>query len=126
MISSVRLPSLLCRQHWGPRFLFPFWVIILIVVVIVTLIALVIISRRKKISPVSKLHLDSIKRLFTAIKGKEVSRQSLDDEKNKLVKMLSIIEKEKNEGLMTYRAYTEMKKSINEKLNKINKKISKK
>jgi phosphopantothenate synthetase len=50
-------------------------------------------------------------------------KQDLIREKEKLLRMLEVLEKERSEGIISLAAYTEMKKSIEERLEKIEKKL---
>jgi len=61
-------------------------------------------------------------RLVEAVKHKKVSKEEIETEKEKLTRMLKIIEKEKQQGIITGISYERMKKSIEEKLNKLEKK----
>ena len=56
-------------------------------------------------------------------KGKEVPKEELDKEREKLERMLVTLEKERKEEIISSSAYTEMKKSIDSKLQRIDKKL---
>ena len=104
-------------------FILPLWMIILLVVsvtIISFLITFIILRRRKKeaLKPWPPLQ-----RLVDRIRGKKVSREEIIKEKEKLLRMLKVLEKEKNEKLISIGAYEEMKKSIEKKLLKIEKKL---
>jgi hypothetical protein len=47
----------------------------------------------------------------------------LENERDNINRMLTALEREKNEGLISSTSYEKMKKSFEEKLNEINKKI---
>lgn len=51
-----------------------------------------------------------------------MSKEETESEKEKLSRMLKILEKEKGEGIISQSSYEKMKKSIEEKLVKLQKK----
>jgi hypothetical protein len=57
---------------------------------------------------------------------KAAASANLSGERDKISRMLGVLENEKREGITTEHAYMEMKKSLEEKLQAINKKLGKK
>ncbi len=100
-------------------FLIPFWLIWLIPIIIACIIVALLIRKKGvpsiKIKPVLPMPVKKVEEV-------EV-KQDLIKEKEKLLRMLEVLEKERKEGIISLAAYTEMKKSIEEKLEKIEKKL---
>lgn len=100
--------------------LFIFIIIILVIIVVI----LVILWRKKKL-PVLRPHIKHIEKLISGMRSKGVSDEILKADKEKLVRMLSVLEDEKKDGIVNENAYIEMKSSIEGKLSKIEKHINK-
>jgi uncharacterized membrane protein len=104
-------------------FIPPWWVIAIAVVGIGTIVTLVVLSKRKKIAlrpwiiPLGKI-VDSVKS-----KKKSAPKQDLLGEKDKMIRMLNVLEKEKDERIISIGAYREMKKTIDDKLAKLEEKM---
>jgi uncharacterized membrane protein len=98
----------------------PLWIIILIIAAASGAIVFVLI-RKKKIAIKQPRILDFIKAMRA---GPEINKEELLKEQDKLTRMLNILEQEKGEGIISNDAYNEMKKSIDEKMENLNKKLS--
>jgi len=96
-------------------------IIIVFVFIIAAMISLAILWKQKKLSKI-RPYIIPLGRLVEAVKHKKVSKEEIETEKEKLTRMLKIIEKEKQQGIITGISYERMKKSIEEKLNKLEKK----
>jgi len=96
---------------------------ILLIIIIIIVFVVVYFWRKKKLKPLIRPYIVQISRLVERSKGKEVDRGKLEREKEKVARMLKVLEKEKKEGLITTNAYNKMKKSLEKKLDEIDKKI---
>jgi uncharacterized membrane protein len=102
---------------------FPMWVIFVIIIVIAAIVVvLVYLWKKKKIEKI-RSYVISLGRLVESVKRKEVDTTKLENERDKIKRMLTALEREKNEGLISSASYEKMKKSLEEKLNEIDKKI---
>ena len=111
-------------EIFGPAPLISIWVLmILLIVIIIIVFVVVYLWRKKKLKPMIRPYIIQISRLVERSKGKEVDKGKLEAEKEKMVRMLKVLEREKKEGLITNNAYSKMKKSLEKKLNEIDKKI---
>ncbi|MFC2143466.1 NEW3 domain-containing protein [Candidatus Aenigmatarchaeota archaeon] len=103
---------------------FPLFFIITIFVIITVLVTTTLnfVLRKKQgpISPHMKAHFDKIREKMS---GPAVDKNELAAEKEKLMRMLNVLEKEKTEGIVSSSAYKEMRKGIDDKLHRINKKL---
>ncbi|MFH8087071.1 MAG: NEW3 domain-containing protein, partial [Candidatus Aenigmatarchaeota archaeon] len=101
-------------------FVLPYWLILLIVVIIACLIIAIILIRKKGMPSIRiKPALPALPKKVEKVEAKE----ELVREKEKLLRTLEILEKERKEGIISLASYTEMKKSIEERLQKIEKKL---
>jgi hypothetical protein len=100
----------------------PWWIIAVVLFAVIVIAAVVIILWKKK-KIVAKTHLISLKRLMEMVKRKEVNKEEMIKEKEKLLRMLKVVENERNEGIMSLDAYKVMKKTIEKKLSKVEEKI---
>ena len=103
------------------KFVFPLWIILLILGIIIgTVVILIILSKKKKIPPL-RPYLIPIGKIAEIVKKKEAPKKAIPKEKERerLMRMLNIIEKEKAEGLISITTYREMKKNIEKKLKKL-------
>ena len=100
------------------------WIVLILLIVIIVIVFIVVyLWRKKKLKPMLRPYIIQISRLVERAKSKEVDKGKLEAEKEKMVRMLKVLEKEKSEGLITTNAYTKMKKSLEKKLEEIDKKI---
>ncbi|MEM5843990.1 MAG: NEW3 domain-containing protein [Candidatus Aenigmatarchaeota archaeon] len=101
-------------------FVLPYWLILLIAVIIACLIIAIILIRKKGMPSIRiKPALPALPKKVEKVEAKE----ELVREKEKLLRTLEILEKERKEGIISLASYTEMKKSIEERLQKIEKKL---
>jgi hypothetical protein len=97
----------------------PWWIILLLLIPLI-LLSFYLVSRKKP--AVIRPWIIPLEKLITIAKKKE-SREDLIREKEKLLRMLEVLEKEKKEGIITPGAYREMKNNLEKKLREIEKKI---
>jgi uncharacterized membrane protein len=102
-------------------FALPLWIILLIAIVTPVSALLVFLSRRKTF-PTIRPYIIPLGRVVEKTKEKK-TKEELIKEKEKLLRMLEVLEKEKKEGMISKVAYQEMKESIDSKLAKIKKKL---
>ncbi len=108
----------------GPAPLISIWVLmILLIIIIIIVFVVVYFWRKKKLKPLIRPYIAQISRLVERSKGKEVDKGKLEREKEKMARMLKVLENERKEGLITTNAYNKMKKSLEKKLDDIDKKI---
>ena len=101
---------------------FPIWLIALILVLSI-LIPTVILLTRKKI-PALRPYIVPLGRVAEKVKEKKKeAKEELVRERERLLRMLEVLEKEREEGIISLAAYKEMKKNIEEKLKRIEKKL---
>ncbi|MEM7825969.1 MAG: NEW3 domain-containing protein, partial [Candidatus Aenigmatarchaeota archaeon] len=110
LLSKLTLPPV-------ERIFIPYWLLWLIPIIIACVIVALLIIRKRKptirikpVLPVKKVEKAEVK-------------EDLVREREKLLRMLEILEKERKEEIISIAAYTEMKRSIEEKLEKIEKKL---
>ena len=96
-------------------------IIIVFVFIIAAMVLLAILWKQKKLYKI-RPYIIPLGKLVEAVKHKKVSKEEIETEKEKLTRMLKIIEKEKQQGIITGISYERMKKSIEGKLNKLEKK----
>jgi hypothetical protein len=116
VLNSLEIPEIV-------PFPIPLWMIFLLFFVIIVVVFTVVYWKRKKLKPMLRPYMAPLSKLVEAVKKKEVSKESLTKEKEKLSRMLNILEKQKEEGIISSTTYEKMKKSLKEKLEKIDKKI---
>jgi len=101
---------------------FPIWLIALILVLSI-LIPTVILLTRKKI-PALRPYIVPLGRVAEKVKEKKKeAKEELVRERERLLRMLEVLEREREEGIISLAAYKEMKKNIEEKLKRIEKKL---
>jgi hypothetical protein len=107
----------------APTGVFPMWIIFVIIIVIAAIaVIFVYLWKKKKIEKI-RSYIMPLGRLVESVKRKEVDTSKLENERDNINRMLTALEREKNEGLISSSSYENMKKSLEEKLNEINKKI---
>ncbi len=100
------------------------FIIILIAAPIAVLIVLIILRKKNKMPKQLSQQLTMLMAIVEKIRApRKVDTSSLGKEKEKLSRMLSILDKQKSEKTISDEAYKEMMKSIETKLDKINKKL---
>jgi hypothetical protein len=98
----------------------PWWIILLILIPLIVF-SFYLVSRRKP--AMVRPWVITLEKLVNAAKRKKESREDLIREKEKLLRMLEILEKERREGIITASAYKEMKNNLEKRLAEIEKKI---
>jgi hypothetical protein len=100
------------------------WVVLIMLIIIIIIVFVVVYFwRKKKIQPLIRPYLMQISRVVEKVKRKEVDKGKLEADKEKMLRMLKVLEREKTEGLITSSAYKKMKKGLEKRLEEINKKI---
>lgn len=103
-------------------FAVPIWLILLAFIFIISISVSLIILSRKKVLPPLRPYIIPLGKVVEKTKEKK-SREDLVKEREKLLRMLEILKKEKKEGIISAVAYREMKSNVEEKLVKIEKKL---
>jgi hypothetical protein len=104
-------------------FMLPLWAIILILVGIAIAVFLVLYFKRKKVQKMLRPWIVPFGKLTDAVKLKKAPEEDMAKEKEKIERMLKVLEKEREEGIISVGAYREMKKSLEKKLESVKKKI---
>jgi len=102
-------------------FVIPSWAFLIILILIVSVSITVILLSRMRVLPPLRPYIIPLGK--TVEKTKEKPKEDFAKEREKLLRMLEILEKEKNEKIISTIAYKEMKKTVEEKLKKIEKKL---
>jgi uncharacterized membrane protein len=98
------------------------WIILIAFLgIIAAVIIIVLVWKRKKITKL-RPYIISLGRVAEIVKKKKISKEDMEVERDKLTRMLKVLEKEKEQGIITGNSYDKMKKSIEEKLSKLEKK----
>ena len=100
---------------------FPIWLMALILAFSI-LIPIAILLTRKKM-PALRPYIVPLGRVAEKVKEKKEAKEELVRERERLLRMLEVLEKEKEEGIISLAAYKEMKKNIEEKLKRVEKKL---
>jgi uncharacterized membrane protein len=103
-------------------FAIPLWILLLVVIVATSFSVLLVFLNRRKGFPTIRPYIVPLGRVAEKAKEKK-TKEELIKEREKLLRMLEVLEKEKKEGLISKVAYREMKENIQSKLAKINKKL---
>jgi hypothetical protein len=103
-------------------FILPLWLIILIIILIAAVSVVVILWKKKKLPPVRPWVIP-LGKVVEMVKGKKPDKEEMIKEREKLLRMLEVLENERKEGIISIGAYKEMKKSIEKKLSDIEQKI---
>jgi Skp family chaperone for outer membrane proteins len=99
------------------------WIIFVVIILIAAIVVVfVYLWKKKKIEKI-RSYIIPLGRLVESVKRKEVDTSKLENERDNINRMLTALEREKNEGLISSSSYENMKKSLEEKLDEINKKI---
>jgi uncharacterized membrane protein len=102
----------------------PMWLIFLILILVIVLVSILVILLKEEKLPSLRPYIVQVGKIAEAMKLKKVvAREEMVKEREKLLKMLDILEKERSEGLVSGAAYKEMKANIEEKLKEIEKKL---
>jgi hypothetical protein len=102
---------------------FPIWIIftVFIAIIVVVILLVVILWKKKKLTKI-RPYVISLGRIADIVKKKEISKEGMEIEKEKLTRMLKILDSEKAEGIISQGSYEKMRKSIEDKLAKLEKK----
>ena len=104
-------------------FILPLWAIILILVGTAVGVFVVLYFRRKKVEKILRPWIVPFGKLADAVKIKKAPAEDMAKEKEKIERMLKVLEKERKEEIISVGAYREMKKSLEKKLERVKKKI---
>jgi uncharacterized membrane protein len=109
-----------------PPSVLPFfpWLIVVLVVVSAVVAGIVFWMRKRKKVVGVRPWVIPLGRLADLVKAKKVNKEDLIKEKERLLRMLEVLEKEKEEKLVSLGAYREMKKNLEKKLAEIEKKLT--
>jgi len=109
-----------------PPYAIPFfpWLIVVLVVVSAVVAGIVFWIRKKKKVVGVRPWVIPLGRLADLVKAKKINKEDLIKEKERLLRMLEVLEKEKEEKLVSLGAYREMKKNLEKKLAEIEKKLT--
>jgi uncharacterized membrane protein len=106
------------------RLLLPPWWVILIIIIIIAVVGFVVYIwwKKKKIAEL-RPWIIPIGKIVDMVKGKKLGKEEMIKEREKLLRMLEVLENERKDGMISVGAYKEMKKSIEKKLSEIEGKI---
>ncbi|MBN2202770.1 MAG: hypothetical protein JW700_01095 [Candidatus Aenigmarchaeota archaeon] len=94
-----------------------------LIAIIIIVIILVYLQRKKKLKSILKNRLSKIKGAFHRPGKSDAEVEMLQKEKEKIFRMIKVLDKEKSEGLITEGTYARMKDSLEKKMSKIEKKL---
>ena len=103
-------------------YVFPIWAIVAIIMVVSIIVFAVMYMRGKKVGKMLRPWIMPFGRLADAVKVKKAPKEDMSKEREKVERMLNVLEKERKEGIISAGAYKEMKKSLEKKLEKFKKK----
>jgi hypothetical protein len=107
----------------APAGVFPMWIIFVVIILIAAIaVVFVYLWKKKKIEKI-RSYIIPLGRLVESVKRKETDVSKLENERENINRMLTALEREKNEGLISSTSYEKMKKNLEEKLDEIDKKI---
>ncbi len=120
LLSKLKKPEVEVKAE------FPWLVIFALLIVLVLLIIMFILRKKKKL-PNSHLaqRMRHIASALEKLRGAGESSAELLKERENFKRMLSVLDREKAEGIVSQAAYGEMKKSMESRLSKIEGKIEK-
>jgi len=101
----------------------PIWIIFIFIFVIVVIVFILVYLWKKKKLEKIRSYIISLGKLVEIVKRKEVDTEKLEREKDKINRMLKVLERERNQEIISVSTYEKMKKSLEEKLEKIEKKL---
>ncbi len=103
----------------------PLSILVIILILLIPLTVIIILfylNRKKKMPKQIQQTLIHLKQIADRIKPHKPSKVSMTKEKEKLSRMLSVLDKERKESIISETAYKEMKRTIQRKLDNISKK----
>ncbi|MFH0929006.1 MAG: NEW3 domain-containing protein [Candidatus Aenigmatarchaeota archaeon] len=95
----------------------------ILIAIILVVILLVYLWRKKRLKQMLRPYMSRIKDVFHRSKNNEAELESLKKEKDKIYRMIKVLDKERSEGMITEGTYNRMKDSLESRLNKIEKKL---
>ena len=101
-------------------FIIPIWLIGLIVATVVSL-GIIIVLRKRKVEVIRPWIIQLGKVVEEARKKKVAKKEAIMVEREKIMRMLEILEKERKEKLISFSAYRQMKRNLENKLKKLGK-----
>jgi len=104
-------------------FVLPLWSIFVILIIVIAAVVSVFLWKKKKVPTLRPWIVSLGKSIDLIRKKKTVSQEDIQNERQKLLRMLEVLEKEKDEKIISLSAYKEMKKTIEKKLASIEGKI---
>ncbi len=103
--------------------IFPIWIIFVILIIIAAIVFIIMYLWKKKKLEKIRPYIIPLSKLVKTVKRRKVSIEKLKGERDKINRMLRVLEREKRQGIISARTYEKMKKSLEEKLEKIEKKL---
>ena len=100
----------------------PIWIILIVFIVIIVVVIVIVVAWKKKKIAKIRPYIITLGRIVEAVKKKGISKEEAEVEKEKLNRMIKILENERDDGTITGSSYEKMKKSLEEKLSKLEKK----
>ena len=101
---------------------FPLWMVLIVSFsVAIYVSSMYIVLHKKKKIPIRLPHLH-LRHIF---RPKGMSKEAMNKEKERLTRVLRMLEKERKEGIISQGAYNEMRKGAEDKLAIIEKKLEK-
>lgn len=101
-----------------------FW-ILLVLIIPVIIIVLFVLRRKKKLPEHMPHQVEHIISILNKLKPHPPDKKALMKERDNLKRMLVVLENEKKEGIVSDSAYNEMKKNVEGKVEKMEKKLEK-
>lgn len=104
----------------------PWWVIILIVFIIVVVILVFLIRRMtKSLRMILRGRLSEARMVASTVKGAGFEVERMKDERNKTQRMLTLLETQHKQGIISKAAYESLKKRSEDKIKDLDKRIRK-
>ncbi len=101
----------------------PIWIIFVFIIIIAVIIFVILYLKKKKKLEKIRPYIIKLSKLVKTVRGKKIDTEKLGREKDKIERMLRVLEREKTQGIVSTRTYEKMKKNLEEKLEKIEKKL---
>jgi len=105
------------------RIFLPLWIIIAIIITLALIVFVIVFLRRAKAKKKLRPWIIPFGKVADSVKGKKITKEDLLREKERIERMLNILEREKEEGIISVAAHKEMRKSLESKLEKLEKKL---
>jgi uncharacterized membrane protein len=101
----------------------PLWMIVAATIIISVIVFLYVYLKRKRVQKILRPYIVQFGKLTDSVKLRGPPKEDLTKEKQKVERMLRVLEKERKEGIISAGAYREMKKSLEKKLENVQKKL---